>query len=110
MPQKKQPEKIIIVYVTCPDNASSLKIANVLLENKLAACINIIPGVRSIYKWKGKVETANEFLLMIKTKSKLFSKVEKAVSTTHPYDTPEVISVAISNCSEKYKKWITDSL
>lgn len=95
-----------IVFVTCPNNKVANKIANILLKKKLAACINILPKIESMYWWEGKIEKSNESLMIIKTKSGLLKKVENEIKKIHPYEVPEVISIKIDRGSEKYLNWI----
>ncbi|CAA9991289.1 cutA homologue, putative [Plasmodium knowlesi strain H] len=100
----------IAVYVTAPGTDVAEKISNVLLEDKLASCVNIIPGVLSLYHWKGEIARDNEVLMMIKTKKNLFSKIVDAVKANHPYEVPEVISVPIHQGSKDYLDWISKSV
>ncbi|GAB69311.1 cutA homologue [Plasmodium cynomolgi strain B] len=86
------------------------KISNVMLEDQLASCVNIIPGVLSLYHWKGEIARDNEVLMMIKTRKNLFAKIVDAVKANHPYEVPEVISVPIQQGSKDYLDWITKSV
>ncbi|CUU01015.1 divalent cation tolerance protein [Candidatus Kryptobacter tengchongensis] len=97
-----------VVFITVPDEESGVKIARTLVENKLAACVNIIKGVRSIYFWEGKVQDDPELLLVVKTKEYLFDKLKQEVEKIHPYTVPEIIGFKISKSSEKYAKWWDD--
>ncbi|XP_073385793.1 uncharacterized protein [Physcomitrium patens] len=99
----------IVVYVTVPNKETGTKLAHSIIENKLAACVNQIPGVESTYWWEGKVETDTEILLMIKTRQALLGELTDHVNNNHPYDTPEVIALPITGGSEKYLKWIGDN-
>ncbi|KAG0564981.1 hypothetical protein KC19_8G153900 [Ceratodon purpureus] len=99
----------IVVYVTVPNKETGTKLAHGIIENKLAACVNQIPGVESTYWWEGKVETDTEILLMIKTRQSLLGELTDHVKNNHPYDTPEVIALPITGGSEKYLKWIGDN-
>jgi periplasmic divalent cation tolerance protein len=100
---------LIVVYVTVPNKETGSKLAHSIIENKLAACVNQIPGVESTYWWQGKVETDSEMLLIIKTRSALLNELTAHVNSNHPYDTPEVIALPITGGSDKYLKWIEDS-
>jgi periplasmic divalent cation tolerance protein len=102
--------KYILVISTASLKKESEKIAKALLDKKLAACINIISGVDSLYTWKGKLERASEYLLLIKTKASLFNKVEKVIKENHSYSVPEVISIEIKKGSKEYLKWLDSCL
>ncbi|KJP87590.1 hypothetical protein AK88_02758 [Plasmodium fragile] len=106
----EQPTDFIAVYVTAPGSDVAEKIAHVLLEDKLASCVNIIPGVLSLYHWKGEIARDNEVLMMIKTRKNLFPKIVDTVKANHPYEVPEVISVPIHQGSKDYLDWITKSV
>jgi len=84
-------------------------VAAALIESKLAACVNMIPGVESMYWWEGKVETDSELLLMIKSRASLVNALTAKVKAVHPYDTPEVIAVPITGGSDAYIQWLLDS-
>lgn len=100
-----------IVLVTCGSQAEAGKIASALVEARLAACVNILQApVRSIYRWQGKVESADEHLLIVKTSRKQFAAVEKTVKRLHSYDTPEVIALPIVAGSPQYLTWLADSI
>lgn len=99
----------IVVLVTAKDHEEAKKISHKLIQDKLAACVNIIEGVRSIFWWEGKVDQANEVLLVIKTQKTLFKKLEKAVKSSHSYSVPEIIALPIVAGNADYLKWIKDS-
>lgn len=96
----------VAVLVTCPEDAAD-KIAGEVLKLRLGACVNILGGVRSRYWWKGRLESANECLLLIKTRSELFEKLERAVKRIHPYETPEIIGVRIERGNRPYLNWLS---
>ncbi|KMZ96574.1 hypothetical protein PVNG_01971 [Plasmodium vivax North Korean] len=112
----EEPTEFIAVYVTAPGSDVAEKISNVLLEDHLASCVNIIPGVLSLYHWKGEIARDNEVLMMIKTKKNLFAKIVDAVKANHPYEVPEVISVPIHQGSKvgleqlDYLDWVAKSV
>ncbi len=85
-------------------------IGRTLIERQLAACVNIVPGVESIYRWQGKIESATEWLLIIKTTSEAFDDVRKALSELHSYELPECIQIAIEDGSAAYLDWIGESV
>ena len=99
-----------LVFCSCPDPESARRIATELVERRLDACVNIIPGATSIYRWKGRIETATEQLLLVKSHLQLFHTLQQAISELHPHDTPEVVSVRIDNGLPAYLAWLEDSL
>ena len=99
-----------VVLTTCGSLEEARKIAHTLLERKLAACVNIVPKVESIYRWKSEVETATEFLLLIKTTSAAFSSLREALGELHSYEVPECIEIAITDGSVDYLKWFDESM
>jgi periplasmic divalent cation tolerance protein len=101
----------IVVLVTCGSAKEAWKIAHALVEEKLAACVNILQApVLSVYRWKGKVETAKEVLLLIKTTRRRFAALQLAIHSLHSYDTPEIIALLIEDGSRDYLAWIADSV
>lgn len=99
-----------IAYVTTPSDATAKSIARALIDRKLAACVNIIPRITSIYEWEGKVNEDEEYLLMIKTTTDRVNDLAKFVRENHPYSVAEVISVKIENGNAPYLDWIAESL
>jgi periplasmic divalent cation tolerance protein len=99
-----------IVLSTCPDRDQAERIADRLLEQRLAACINILPGVQSFYRWQGSIESASEVLLLIKTRSALISEVQATIASLHSYDVPEFLVLSVSGGSEGYLAWLEASL
>jgi periplasmic divalent cation tolerance protein len=100
----------ITVLVTAKDKAQARKIARRLLEAKLIACANIVEGVESLFWWQGKIDSATEALLILKTRRSLLKKIILEVKATHSYDTPEVIAMPIIGGSADYLKWIDTSV
>jgi len=101
----------IVVLVTCGTKREARKIAKALVERRLAACVQEIGvPVRSTYRWKGKVESALEILLLIKTSRKKFSAVAQLVKEMHSYEVPEIIALNIENGSREYLDWITNNV
>ena len=97
----------LIVLVTCPNATQARRIARAVVDARLAACINILPGgVTSIYRWNGKVESARERLLLIKTSRKRLAKLRAAVERLHSYDVPEFIALPIVEGSPAYLAWL----
>ena len=99
---------IILTTVSAVEEGQS--IAKILVEKQLAACINIIPKISSVYRWEGKVHSESEILLLIKTTKGLEAAVYKEVQAVHPYTTPELITLPITNGSEAYLDWMTAAI
>jgi periplasmic divalent cation tolerance protein len=99
-----------IILSTCADREQAERIAHRLLELNLAACINILPGVQSLYRWQGSVETAAEVLLFIKTRAALSHEVQSTIAGLHSYEVPEFLVLPISGGSEPYLAWLDESL
>jgi periplasmic divalent cation tolerance protein len=100
-----------LVLVTCKSAAEARRIARAVVEERLAPCANILPGpVTSIYRWKGKVESAQELLLLIKTSRKRLTKLQAAVERLHSYDVPEFIALPIASGSRAYLAWLEGAL
>ena len=96
----------LTVLTNLPDQASAQAIASLLVEKRLAACVNIMPPVVSTYRWQGKVETASEVPLMIKTTIKRYPELEAAIRKAHPYEVPEIIALPIHVGLPDYLQWI----
>ena len=96
----------IMVLTTCNSSETSSLIAETLISNKLAACVNIIKGVESVYQWQGKIEHDKEILLIIKTRESLFSQVEQSIQELQSYELPEIIAVPIKTGEKNYLNWI----
>jgi len=100
----------IAIFVTCPSMKEAEAIADALLSERIVACANIISGVRSNFWWKGRIDSADETLLVLKTTKKNFTKAEKAVKRLHSYDVPEIIALPIAAGSRAYLDWIDKSV
>jgi len=99
-----------IVLSTAGSEDEARKIAHSLVERRLAACVNIVPRVESIYRWKGKVESCPEWLLIIKTTAAQFDPVRDAIGELHSYDVPECIALNVEGGSEDYLQWLGESV
>ncbi|MDD2680143.1 MAG: divalent-cation tolerance protein CutA [Candidatus Omnitrophica bacterium] len=100
----------IIVLITAANKKEADTIARKLIKNKLAACVNIISGIKSLFWWQGKLDRAKEALLMVKSRKEKFNKIVKAVKSSHSYSVPEIIAIPITSGFKPYLKWIDDSL
>ena len=99
-----------IVLSTCGDRETAERIAHRLVEQRLAACVNILPGVQSVYRWQGTVESASEVLILVKTKASLIQEVQSTIASLHSYDVPEFLVVPVFGGSHAYLAWLRDSL
>ena len=99
----------LVVLTTTEEKADARKIASTLVEERLAACVQIMP-IESFYRWKGKIENSGEYLCLIKTTSSLYPALEKRLKEIHPYETPEIIALSIVKGSEDYLAWLTQSI
>jgi periplasmic divalent cation tolerance protein len=99
-----------IVLTTAGSKEEARKIAHALVERKLAACVNIVPKIESVYRWQGSVETTEEWLLVVKTTATAFDSVRDAIKELHSYELPECFSISIEAGSEEYLKWIADEV
>ncbi|MFQ6613040.1 MAG: divalent-cation tolerance protein CutA [Fidelibacterota bacterium] len=102
--------KPVLILTTVDDHSLGEKIAKSLVKKKLAACVNLIPNVKSIYRWKGRVIDEEEFLLVIKTTKKCEQPVYQAVGEMHSYELPELITIGDVEAEDQYLKWITSSV
>ena len=98
----------ILVLITAGSMGEGEKIAGALVEEGLAACCNIIPGIRSVFKWKGEVCKENEALLIVKSKTSVFKKLEERVKKLHSYEVPEIIAIPIEAGLKDYLKWVDE--
>ncbi|HHO69128.1 MAG TPA: divalent-cation tolerance protein CutA [Gammaproteobacteria bacterium] len=103
------PADFRIVFCTVPDAGTGRRIAERLVEYRLAACVNLIPGLESIYRWKGEIQHDAELLLMIKTTVADYEALERAIRDLHPYELPEIVAVPLSNGLADYLNWISKS-
>jgi len=100
----------IIVFVTCESTEQAERIAQVLVTDKLAACVNVVPGVKSCYVWEGKLTWSNEVLLLVKTTRGRFDQLQDRVKAMHSYSVPEIVGVTIEDAFDKYIEWIDRSV
>ena len=99
-----------LVLTTCGSLEEARNIAQELVKRQVAACVNIVPQIESVYRWQGEVESATEYLLLIKTTSEAFDRVREALSELHSYELPECVEIAIEDGSAAYLEWIGESV
>jgi len=99
-----------LVLTTCGSLEEARSIAQALVERQLAACVNIAPQIESVYRWQGEVETATEWLLVIKTTAEAFDRLRETLSKLHTYELPECIAIAVEDGSAAYLEWIGQSV
>lgn len=102
--------KPVIIYSTTRSREEAQKIGNYLVENKLAACVNIIPNVESIYNWQNELQKDSEFLLIIKTDAKFKNDIQNMFEKIHSYDLPELIMINIQDSSADYLRWMQENI
>jgi periplasmic divalent cation tolerance protein len=100
------PDTVLLCYCSCPDTASAQSLADTLVSERLAACINRLSGIRSTYRWQGKVVTDDEQLLLIKTTAACFEALKARLLQLHPYELPELIAVPIAQGHDAYLDWV----
>ena len=101
---------VVVVLVTCPTVAVGRRLARALLARRLAACVNILPGMESHFWWKGRMDRAREVLLVIKTTRSAFGRLRRAVAGLHPYDVPEILALSVLAGHRPYLRWIASSV
>ena len=101
---------VLLVLCTFPDADTAASVTRTLVEEKLVACGNIIPGVRSIYAWEGKMEDTAEVLVLFKTASTAYARLEKRLLKLHPYDTPEILAFEAGAAAKAYAAWVADAV
>ena len=99
----------IIVFTTCPNIKIAHRISETLVQERLVACVNILPGLESIFHWKGLIEHEQEILLIMKSRQELFTQLVDRIEAIHPYDIPEITAFEITQSSRKYSSWIIES-
>ncbi|MEM9731590.1 MAG: divalent-cation tolerance protein CutA [Myxococcota bacterium] len=99
-------DPLVVVLCTAPDEVAAERLAAGLVEARLAACVNVVPGLRSFYRWEGKLEHDDELQLIIKTRSARFDEVAAWLAEHHPYDVPEVVALSVMQASQAYGAWV----
>lgn len=100
------PTQALLVIANCPDEACANRIALAVVEAGLAACVNLLPRVQSVYRWQGAIESASEVPLLIKTTAGRYAELEAAIRELHPYDVPEIIALPIAQGLPAYLEWL----
>ena len=100
----------IIVITSCPSAEEGAILAQKLVAEKLAACVSVLPGMRSFYRWKGQMESADEVLLLIKTSQHLFDRLRSAVEAQHSYEVPEILALPVVDGAPRYLDWLSGEL
>lgn len=103
-------EGFIQVTTTTEKREDAERIARILVESRLAACVQIVGPIESVYRWKGQIETAAEWLCMIKSREESYGAIEQTIRSLHPYETPEIIAVAVAGGSRDYLDWLRGQL
>ncbi|MDH3227950.1 MAG: divalent-cation tolerance protein CutA [Thermoleophilia bacterium] len=103
------PSQLIVVLCTVPDEETGGRLARLLVERRLAACVNRLPAVTSTYWWEGEVQSDTEALLVVKTRHELFERLERELSEAHPYEVPEIVALPMTACSGPYATWLVES-
>jgi len=99
-------QDVLLVLTNVPDEVTAYTIARKIVEGRLAACVNLLPAVRSIYQWEGKIEEAGEVTLLLKTTQARYAELEAAIREAHPYDVPEIIAVPVTAGLPAYLDWV----
>ena len=100
----------IVIFSSCPSAEEAEKVARRLVEKRLAACVKMIPGARSFYRWKGEIEEAGEYVLLIKSRRDLFDKLSTELAALHSYEVPEILAVPVVEGASAYIDWIDKEL
>ena len=101
---------VVLVFCTCENEAEGEGIARALVQERLAACVNILPPVRSIYRWKNAIEDAREILLLIKSTEERLPALRDRIIALHSYQTPEIIAIPVAGGSDKYLSWLREQV
>jgi len=100
----------IVVFMTAANGEEAARLADMLVGSHLAACVQILPEIESVYRWQGKIERQQEILLLAKSTSDKFEELEREVRALHSYETPEIVAVSLTDVSKPYLKWLIQSV
>lgn len=101
---------VVMVFCTFPDRETARQIGTDLVKTQLAACVNLLPGVESIYRWQGELESAAEVLALFKTTAAVWPRLERALAERHPYDTPEIVALRPEAVAGRYAAWVGEAV
>jgi periplasmic divalent cation tolerance protein len=104
------PAEVLVVLVTAPSLADGQAIARALVSERLAACVNVVPGVRSVFFWEGQLQEEDEALLLIKTRRARYEALQRRILGLHPYSVPEVLALPVEAGSPRYLAWVGESV
>lgn len=104
--KKRSADQVLVVMVTAANQKEAIRIGKVLVKAKLAACVNVVPSIQSIYRWNGKVVKAQEVLLILKSTKPRYSALEREIKAIHTYDTPEIIALPVKEGLSQYIGWV----
>lgn len=96
----------LVALITCPEKREAERIADIILKERLGACVNIVPNLTSLFWWAGKIHRSDEVLLLVKTKKKSLRKMIKRIKQEHQYENPEIIALPVVGGSKEYTEWI----
>lgn len=102
--------KVIVVLSSCPDESTAERLAQILLTERLAACVNWLPGLRSAYWWEGQIQRDAETLLIAKTTRERLATLTARLAELHPYELPEILAIEVAGGSERYLQWVSQTL
>lgn len=100
------PTSLLLILTTAPDQETAKQLAKSLVEQRLAACVNILPQINSVYEWEGKLEISDESLLLIKSTQRNYPAVERTLRAIHPYELPEILAVPVEQGLQDYLDWV----
>ena len=103
---RKKASDTLIVFTNLPDRTSALKLARALVDRRLAACVNVLGEISSVYRWKGEIADETEVALLIKTRATAYAALEAAIKTLHPYEIPEIVAVPVASGLPAYLDWV----
>ncbi len=108
-PREADPQALCIVLATAPDAGQAARIARELVERRLAACVNVLSGAASVYRWEGAIEESAEVLMIVKTTRARLAELERALLDLHPYDVPEFVALDAAHVEPRYQAWVRAS-